>query len=52
MDRAPELQARLERRGFALQRPFTRMVRPAHGRPPRAPGDERLLCCATGAEFG
>jgi GNAT superfamily N-acetyltransferase len=51
-DSAPELQARLERRGFALQRPFTRMVRPAHGRPPHAPGNKRLLYCPTGAEFG
>lgn len=38
----------LQQAGFAFQRPFTRMVRGAD----RAPGDEALVYCPTGAELG
>jgi hypothetical protein len=48
VDRDPGLGAWLESLGFALQRPFTRMVRGAA----RAPGDESLVFCPAGPELG
>lgn len=48
VDHAPALRQWLEARGFAFQRPFTRMVRGAA----RAPGDERLVYCVAGPELG
>jgi predicted GNAT family acetyltransferase len=47
-DHAPVLQAWAQARGFALQRPFTRMV---HGAGP-APGKEALVFCPAGPELG
>jgi len=47
-DHARELRAILERRGFAVQRPFTRMVRGA----PRAPGEARAMFLVAGPELG
>jgi GNAT superfamily N-acetyltransferase len=47
-DREAGLRAWLEARGFAFQRPFTRMV---HGAS-RAPGDEQLVFCPAGPELG
>ena len=47
-DHAPSLQAWAQARGFALQRPFTRMV---HGASP-APGEEPLVFCPAGPELG
>lgn len=48
VEREADLRAWLEQRGFAFQRPFTRMV--FHGA--RAPGDERLIFCPAGPELG
>jgi GNAT superfamily N-acetyltransferase len=48
VDREPALRGWLEARGFAFQRPFTRMVYGAA----RAPGDERLVYCPAGPELG
>ena len=47
-DHAPALQAWAQARGFAFQRPFTRMV---HGAAP-APGEETLVFCPAGPELG
>ncbi len=52
VDREQGLRAWLEQRGFALQRPFTRMVFNQAGRDARAPGDERLVYCPAGPELG
>jgi hypothetical protein len=48
VDHAPRLIRWLEERGFAIQRPFTRMV---HGSA-RAPGDEKLVYLVAGPELG
>ena len=48
VDHAPGLRARLEQQGFAVQRPFTRMVLGA----PRAPGDQRAVFLVAGPELG
>ncbi len=48
VERESALIQRLERAGFAFQRPFTRMVRGAD----QAPGDETLVFCPAGAELG
>jgi GNAT superfamily N-acetyltransferase len=48
VDREAGLRDWLEARGFAFQRPFTRMVYGAQ----RAPGDERLVFCPAGPELG
>jgi GNAT superfamily N-acetyltransferase len=48
VDHAPRMQAWLEERGFAFQRPFTRMV---HGGAP-APGNEKLVYLVAGPELG
>jgi GNAT superfamily N-acetyltransferase len=48
VDHAPRLRAWLEARGFAVQRPFTRMVRGLAA----APGDEKLVYCVAGPELG
>lgn len=48
VDHAPRLRRWLEERGFAFQRPFTRMV---HGAS-RAPGNERLVYLVAGPELG
>lgn len=48
VDHAPRLIQWLQERGFALQRPFTRMV---HGLA-RAPGNEKLVYCVAGPELG
>ncbi|HEY8068716.1 MAG TPA: GNAT family N-acetyltransferase [Burkholderiales bacterium] len=45
---APALQDWALARGFAFQRPFTRMVIGV----PRAPGDESLVYCPAGPELG
>lgn len=47
-DREEALRAWLLRGGFAVQRPFTRMVRGEGG----APGDAGLLVCPAGPELG
>ena len=52
VDHAPALQAWAQARGFAFQRPFTRMVHGAGAQPARAPGDASLVCCPAGAELG
>jgi len=48
VDHAPRLVGWLADRGFAVQRPFTRMV---HGGG-RAPGDEKLVYLVAGPELG
>ena len=48
VDREAALCAWLERGGFALQRPFTRMVHGAE----RAPGDASIVFCPAGPELG
>ena len=48
VDHAPRLGRWLQDQGFAVQRPFTRMV---HGAD-RAPGDERLVYLVAGPELG
>ena len=48
VDREKALGTWLEQRGFAFQRPFTRMVRGAE----RAPGEASLVYCPAGAELG
>jgi len=48
VDHAPRLQEWVQARGFAFQRPFTRMV---HGLA-AAPGNERLVYCVAGPELG
>ena len=48
VEREPGLGAWLEPLGFALQRPFTRMVRGAPG----APGEAGLVFCPAGPELG
>ncbi len=48
VDHAPRLRGWLEARGFAFQRPFTRMVRGSAA----APGDEKLVYCVAGPELG
>jgi GNAT superfamily N-acetyltransferase len=48
VDHAPRLRSWLEARGFAFQRPFTRMVRGLAA----APGDEKLVCLVAGPELG
>jgi GNAT superfamily N-acetyltransferase len=48
VDRESALVDWLEARGFALQRPFTRMVHGAH----RAPGNASLVFCPAGPELG
>jgi GNAT superfamily N-acetyltransferase len=47
-DHAPRLQEWLLAQGFAVQRPFTRMVRGAA----RAPGNEKLVYLVAGPELG
>jgi GNAT superfamily N-acetyltransferase len=47
-DHAPSLQSRAQRRGFEIQRPFTRMVHGAR----EAPGESSLVCCPAGPELG
>jgi ribosomal protein S18 acetylase RimI-like enzyme len=47
-DHAPRLVQWLQERGFAVQRPFTRMVRGLA----RAPGNEKLVYCVAGPELG
>jgi hypothetical protein len=49
-DHAPALQAWAQARGFAFQRPFTRMVHGEAAGP--APGDESLVFCPAGPELG
>jgi GNAT superfamily N-acetyltransferase len=49
-DHAPALQAWVQARGFAFQRPFTRMVHGEGAGP--APGDEALVFCPAGPELG
>jgi ribosomal protein S18 acetylase RimI-like enzyme len=51
-DREPQLRGWLEARGFAFQRPFTRMVHGAAGPAVRAPGDERRVMLVAGPELG
>jgi GNAT superfamily N-acetyltransferase len=48
VNHAPRLRSWLETRGFAFQRPFTRMVRGLAA----APGDEKLVCLVAGPELG
>ena len=48
VDHAPRLRGWLEARGFAFQRPFTRMVRGLAA----APGDEKLVYLVAGPELG
>lgn len=48
VDRKATLRKWLEQRGFALQRPFTRM---AHGLR-EVPGESSLVCCPAGPELG
>jgi GNAT superfamily N-acetyltransferase len=48
VDHAPRLRGWLEARGFAFQRPFTRMVRGLAA----APGNEKLVYCVAGPELG
>ena len=48
LDARQETRMWLEGYGFAIQRPFTRMV---HGSEP-APGDAALVCCPAGPELG
>jgi len=48
VDRERKLLVWLEHGGFALQRPFTRMVRGAN----RVPGDDSLVVCPAGPELG
>jgi GNAT superfamily N-acetyltransferase len=48
----PQLRGWLEARGFALQRPYTRMVHGAPGTQMRAPGDERRIMLVAGPELG
>ncbi|MCC6212125.1 MAG: GNAT family N-acetyltransferase [Burkholderiales bacterium] len=48
-DHAAPLQAWVLARGFAIQRPFTRMV---HGASGRAPGEAPLVYCPAGPELG
>ncbi|HUK04217.1 MAG TPA: hypothetical protein VLV90_03935, partial [Burkholderiales bacterium] len=50
LDARQETRMWLEERGFALQRPFTRMVH-AQGRAV-APGDSSLVHCPAGPELG
>lgn len=52
VDHAPALQAWAQARGFAFQRPFTRMVHGAGAQPARAPGDASLVVCPAGPELG
>jgi ribosomal protein S18 acetylase RimI-like enzyme len=49
-DHAPSLQAWAQARGFAFQRPFTRMVHGAGEAP--APGEAVLVFCPAGPELG
>jgi GNAT superfamily N-acetyltransferase len=49
-DHAVDLQAWIQAKGFALQRPFTRMVH-AEGEA-RAPGEAGLVYCPAGPELG
>jgi GNAT superfamily N-acetyltransferase len=49
-DHAPALQAWAEARGFAFQRPFTRMVHGEAAGP--APGEAGLVFCPAGPELG
>jgi GNAT superfamily N-acetyltransferase len=53
-DHAPGLQAWAQDRGFAFQRPFTRMVHPARdgADPGPAPGEAPLVFCPAGPELG
>lgn len=48
VDHAPEMHAWLKDRGFAVQRPFTRMVHGAQ----RAPGEEKSVFLVAGPELG
>ena len=48
-DHAAPLQAWALAQGFAVQRPFTRMV---HGAGASAPGDAALVFCPAGPELG
>jgi len=48
VDHAPQLQEWLQANGFALQRPFTRMVLGGE----RAPGNEKLVYLVAGPELG
>ncbi len=48
-DHAAELQSWAEARGFAFQRPFTRML---HGPAQPAPGEQSLVFCPAGPELG
>lgn len=48
VDHAPRIQQWVQERGFAFQRPFTRMV---HGAG-RAPGNEKLVYLVAGPELG
>ena len=47
-DEQPELQGWLQERGFAIERPFTRMVRGTE----RAPGDAARVALVAGPELG
>jgi len=49
-DHAPALQAWARERGFAVQRPFTRMMHGADAGP--APGEAALVFCPAGPELG
>jgi hypothetical protein len=53
-DHAPALQAWVQARGFAFQRPFTRMVHGARegSDPGPAPGEESRVFCPAGPELG
>lgn len=48
-DHAAGLQSWAQARGFAFQRPFTRMV---HGAAQPAPGEQSLVVCPAGPELG
>lgn len=50
LDSRTSMKASLEARGFAFQRPFTRMVHTAGAA--RAPGDASLVYCPAGPELG
>lgn len=51
-DHATALQSAAQALGFAVQRPFTRMVHGAGSAPAQAPGDASLVFCPAGPELG